>query len=157
MTCQLDVPHGRSPRNPQVLHRQTRTCKYAVYQEQRTANSCSPDRDPSLRFLLEVHVHNGVGEQEARDGILCLGLHPPSRQNKYKSCFNSPSTSCVWYQDHGHVDCVALGVDNSDDPKSLRWEGLTACLGREVEGLSENVEDGIEVSKGVIKSIWRLK
>ena len=157
MTRELDVADRWPPRDPQVLHCEAAADEDAVDDPQWDADARPPDRDAVPRAGLEVHVDDSVGEQEAGNGVPGPGLDPPGGQDEDGAGFDAPAGARVGDQDHGHVDSVALGVDDVDAPESLGGEGLAAGLGGEVEGRPEEVEDRVEVGEGVVEGVGGLE
>ena len=121
MRQQLFVLIRRSPAGPQILHDEARKHQDPCRYPDGTSN-VSPYLDSHLCPLFIPHVHHHVREEEACDGVPRPTLHPPSRDNEGDVGFDSPCVACVGDDDHGHVDSVALSVDDVDDPERLRRE-----------------------------------
>ena len=110
-----------------------------------------------LGTFLVPHVRHGIRQEQPSDRVPCPGLHPPSRNDETDVGLDAPRVACVGYDDHREVDSVALRVDYRDDPQSLRREGGVAHLLEESVVRPEEIENGVEVGKGVWQSVRHVK
>jgi hypothetical protein len=62
------------------------------------------DFDTTLRLCFEVHIDSHISEGEACDAVPCPRLDPPSRNDEENGSFDTPASSCVWYDHHCHVN-----------------------------------------------------
>ena len=101
--------------------------------------------ETSLRTRGEVHVEHGVGNEKTSNAIPRPALHPESSGDKGKHGLDTPGHAGVGYNDHGHVDSVALLEEYRDDPESTRREDVVGSLVTVLLVDPEDFEHGVEV------------
>lgn len=146
----------RPPVRPRILHGQPRkdesTSRYP-----NGKSDVPPHLDAPLSALFELHVHTQVREEETGDGIPRPTLHPPRRDDEDDIGIDSPSVARIRHYYHRHVHCIALRIDDIDDPECLaRKCGITSLLG-EFRCRPEDIEDAIEIGEGAWDGIWRIE
>ena len=101
--------------------------------------------DTALGLRFEVHIRDHVREQQTSDAIPSPALDPPRRNNEEESALDSPASSGIRDDDHGHVNseadlCVStmlwqvsisrlrLHINHVNDPKHLPRKCIAPAL-----------------------------
>ena len=129
MAGEFEIRGRRSPCDPEVLHDQAAGQEDRPDHPQGETEFGFPEWHAVVCADLEVHVHDGVGKEDARDGVPGPALDPPGCDDEDDECLDAPGGTGVGDDHHGHVDGVGLSVDHVDDPEGLAGEGGAAGLG----------------------------